>query len=72
MQDTRVTNINAKSAKIHAHKVIRTLKTTEFGRVFLNNIYDQVNLHSPVIYSYLFSNLLPKSRIHTKKALLYR
>ncbi len=34
--------INAKGSKIHALKVIKTLKTTESGRIFLNKIYDEV------------------------------
>lgn len=34
--------INAKSAKVHALKVIRALKTTESGRMFLNKTYDEV------------------------------
>ena len=34
--------INAKSAKIHSLKVIKSLKTTESGRRFLNQIYDEV------------------------------
>lgn len=37
-----VSIINAKSAKIHALKVIKTLKTTESGRMFLNHIYEEV------------------------------
>ncbi len=34
--------INAKAAKVHALKVINTLKTTAVGRAFLNEIYDEI------------------------------
>lgn len=34
--------INAKSAKIYALKVIKTLKTTASGRAFLNQIYEEI------------------------------
>ena len=34
--------INAKSAKIHALKIIKTLKTTASGRTFLNQIYSEI------------------------------
>lgn len=39
-----VSIINAKSAKVQALKVIKTLKTTESGRVFLNSIYEEVKI----------------------------
>ena len=34
--------MNAKTAKIHALKIIRTLKTTSSGRSFLNQIYSEI------------------------------
>ena len=34
--------INAKTAKIHALKVIKQLKTTATGRMFLNQIYNEI------------------------------
>ena len=34
--------INAKTAKIHALNIIRTLKTTAAGRTFLNQIYSEI------------------------------
>lgn len=34
--------VNAKSAKIYALKVIRTLKTTAAGRSFLNQLYEEI------------------------------
>lgn len=34
--------VNAKNAKIHALKVIKTLKTTASGRAFLNQIYAKI------------------------------
>lgn len=34
--------INAKSAKIYALKLIKTLKTTATGRAFLNQIYEEI------------------------------
>lgn len=37
-----VSIINAKTAKIHALKVIKTLKTTATGRNFLNQIYGEI------------------------------
>ena len=37
-----VSIINAKSAKIYALKVIKTLKTTAAGRIFLNKLYEEI------------------------------
>lgn len=37
-----VSIINAKTAKMHALKVIKTVKTTSNGRSFLNQIYEEV------------------------------
>ena len=48
-----VSIMNAKSAKIHSLKVIKTLKTTESGRKFLNQIYDEVKT---VILSKFYMN----------------
>lgn len=37
-----VSIINAKSAKIYALRVIKTLKTTAAGRIFLNQLYEEI------------------------------
>lgn len=45
MEDGQFDNIsiiNAKNAKIHALRIIKTLKTTASGRAFLNQIYSEI------------------------------
>ena len=48
-----VSIINAKTAKIHALKIIKTLKTTASGRQFLNQIYSEIKT---VILSKFYMN----------------
>lgn len=48
-----VSIVNAKTAKIHALKIIKTLKTTATGRQFLNQIYNEIKT---VILSKFYMN----------------